>query len=97
MKRLSTIELPSNKEVAKMTGFTFKEIQLIRKHGGKAIVIRPKHTIYYVDGVDKDGNSIKIKRSRTEHVPSFVLQFVNGKGNVPAPSGVPLIKKGDKY
>jgi len=93
--KLNTIELPNNKQVSNDTGFTRKEIQLIRKNGGKAIVMRPKHTIYYVDGVDKDGKAIKIKRSSTKHVPKFVLKFVKGKGMVSAPSGVPLVKKGE--
>tara|TARA_R110002051_G_scaffold202268_1_gene268963 strand:- start:4621 stop:4911 length:291 start_codon:yes stop_codon:yes gene_type:complete len=95
MRKMNTIDLPNNKQVSEDTGFTRKEIQLIRKNGGKAIVMRPKHTIYYVDGKDKEGNPIKIKCSSTKHVASFVLKFVKGKGYVSAPSGVPLVKKGE--
>ena len=81
--------LPSNKEIQKSTGFSKREIKLIRENKGKHVQLVPKHTIVVenVDGKD-------VKRSYTEHVPAFVLKFVNGKYKE-APSGVPLVRKGE--
>jgi len=82
-------ELPSNKEISKELGFSKKEIKLIRENKGKHVQFVPKHTIK----VEKvDGKNVK--RSYTEHVPAFVLKFVNGKYKE-APSGVPLVRKGE--
>ena len=81
--------LPSNKEISKQLCFSKKEIKLIRENKGKHVQLVPKHTIKVekVDGKD-------VKRSYTEHVPMFVLKFVNGKYKE-APSGVPLVRKGE--